>query len=68
MEKIEAPKRAQWTPVFSEEWIQAWRYPNREVKQGDVLTFDGVTYTIHELGRGGDCDANAIWLVQAGSR
>ena len=68
MEKIEAPKRAQWTPVFGEEWVEAWRYPNREIKHGDALTFDGVTYTIHDLGRGGHCDANAIWLARAGSR
>ena len=65
MRTIELPKRAQWTPVFGEEWVQAWRYPNRQIRHGESLTLDGVRYTIHDLGRGGDCDANAIWIAQA---
>jgi glyoxylase-like metal-dependent hydrolase (beta-lactamase superfamily II) len=63
MRQLEAPKRAQWTPVFGDEWVQQWRYPNRIVAHGESLRLDGVRYTVHDLGRGGDSDANAIWLA-----
>jgi glyoxylase-like metal-dependent hydrolase (beta-lactamase superfamily II) len=64
MRRLEAPKRAQWTPVFGAEWVQQWRYPNRIVADGEQLEVDGVRYTVHDLGAGGDSDSNAIWLAQ----
>ena len=64
MRAIEEPKRAQWTPVFKEEWIPKWTYPNRLVSDRDAVTFDGVTYRVLDMGAGGDCDANAMWMTE----
>jgi glyoxylase-like metal-dependent hydrolase (beta-lactamase superfamily II) len=64
MEKTEAAKYKQWKPVFKEEWIEAWTYPTQIVRDGEALTFDGITYRAHDFGPGGDCDANTIWIVE----
>ena len=68
MRAIEAPKRAQWGPVFKEEWIPKWTYPNRLISDQDALTFDGVTYRVKDMGAGGDCDANAVWPLDTSPR
>ena len=31
MRAIETPKRAQWGPIYGEEWVPRWMYPNRLV-------------------------------------
>ncbi len=64
MEQTEAAKHAQWGPVYQQEWIQTWTYPTQLVEDRETVTFDGVTYRVHDLGPGGDCDANAIWVVE----
>jgi glyoxylase-like metal-dependent hydrolase (beta-lactamase superfamily II) len=61
----EEPKRKQWTPIFKEEWISKWTYPNKIVNDGETLTFDGVSYRLIDLGPGGDSDANSIWILDA---
>jgi glyoxylase-like metal-dependent hydrolase (beta-lactamase superfamily II) len=61
----EEPKRKQWTPVFKEEWIGKWTYPNKIVNDGETLTFDGISYRLIDLGPGGDSDANSIWILDA---
>ena len=68
MEQTEQAKHAQWGPVYQEEWIRAWTYPNRLLKDRETITFDDITYRVYELGPGGDCDANAIWVVEAEPR
>ncbi len=65
MEQTEQAKHAQWGPVYQEEWIRTWTYPNRLLKDRETITFDGLTYRVYDLGPGGDCDANAIWVVEA---
>lgn len=64
MKRLERPKREQWTPVFGAEWVPQWRYPNRSVADGERLHIDGIDYTAHDLGKGGDSDANAIWIAR----
>ena len=66
MRETEAEKHAQWGPVFGDEWIPTWTYPNRFVEDRERLEFDGVTYRVHDLGPGGDSDANSIWIVENG--
>jgi glyoxylase-like metal-dependent hydrolase (beta-lactamase superfamily II) len=61
----EEPKRKQWTPVFKEEWIGKWTYPNKIVNDEETLTFDGISYRLIDLGPGGDSDANSIWILDA---
>ena len=64
MEQTEAAKHAQWGPVYQQEWIQTWTYPTQLVEDRETVVFDGVTYRVYDLGPGGDCDANAIWVVE----
>jgi glyoxylase-like metal-dependent hydrolase (beta-lactamase superfamily II) len=68
MRATEAAKHAQWGPVFKDEWIGQWTYPTHIVGDHEAVTFDGLTYRIHDLGPGGDCDANGIWVVEGPSR
>src|SRR5262249_55350276 len=56
MRALEEPKRKQWTPVYGAEWVQRWTYPNVVANSGQKLTFDGVTYSVLDLGPGGDSD------------
>jgi len=63
MRKLEEPKRQQWTPVFGAEWVQRWTYPNTVAASGQRLTFDGVTYSVLDLGPGGDSEANSVWFI-----
>ncbi|MGH2617652.1 MAG: MBL fold metallo-hydrolase, partial [Thermomicrobiales bacterium] len=37
MRATEAAKHAQWQAMFGEEWISRWTYPNRIVRDGDVI-------------------------------
>lgn len=64
MRVLEEPKRAQWGPVFKDEWIQKWTYPNHIVKDGATVVVDDVVFRVIETGAGGDCDANSIWIVE----
>ena len=68
MERTEQAKHAQWGPVYQGEWIRTWTYPNHLVEDREAITFDGVTYRVYDLGPGGDCDANALWVVETGSK
>ncbi len=68
MRAFEEPKRAQWGPVFGAEWVGAWTYPNWPVRNGEAVSFDGATFRVHDLGPGGDCDANSIWVLEGAPR
>jgi glyoxylase-like metal-dependent hydrolase (beta-lactamase superfamily II) len=65
MHRLEEPKRKQWTPVYGAEWVQKWTYPNTIVASGERLSFDGVTYSVLDIGPGGDSEANAVWFIDA---
>jgi glyoxylase-like metal-dependent hydrolase (beta-lactamase superfamily II) len=65
MRKLEEPKRKQWGPVYGAEWVQRWTYPNRVVGSGDEVTFDGVTYSVLDIGPGGDSEANSVWFMES---
>jgi len=64
MRITEEPKRIQWGPVYKDEWIQRWTFPNKLVKDRETIAFDGVTYRVYDIGAGGDSDANSIWVVE----
>jgi glyoxylase-like metal-dependent hydrolase (beta-lactamase superfamily II) len=68
MRATEAAKHAQWGPVFKDEWIDRWTYPTRLVQDREAVTLDGITYRIYDLGPGGDCDANGIWIMETAPR
>jgi glyoxylase-like metal-dependent hydrolase (beta-lactamase superfamily II) len=63
MKASEQAKHKQWSALFKEEWIPAWKYPNRIAAPGDRVTLAGLTFRVLDLGAGGDSDANSIWLL-----
>lgn len=68
MRKLEEPKRKQWTPIYGAEWVQRWTYPNTVAESGDQFTFDGVTFSVLDVGAGGDSEANSVWFVEGPKR
>jgi len=68
MRRLEEPKRKQWTPVYGAEWVQRWTYPDIILESGRTLAFDGVTYSVLDLGPGGDSDANSVWFIESPRR
>ena len=65
MRRLEEPKRKQWTPVYGAEWVQRWTYPNVVATTGQRFTFDGVVYSVLDLGPGGDSEANSAWFIES---
>ena len=63
MQDTEEAKHKQWSPVFGNEWIPKWIYPNQMVKDGDTVKIAGLNFTVLDIGSGGDCDANSLWLL-----
>jgi glyoxylase-like metal-dependent hydrolase (beta-lactamase superfamily II) len=68
MRRLEEPKRNQWTPVYGSEWVQKWTYPNKIVDSGDRLNFGGVTFSVLDVGPGGDAEQNSVWFVETPQR
>jgi len=64
MRATEEPKRIQWSQVYKGEWIGSWTFPNKRVKDVETVAFDGITYRVHDIGPGGDSNANSIWVVE----
>ncbi len=64
MKASEQSKHQQWSGLFKDEWIPKWVYPNTIVAPGERVTLAGLTFTVVDLGAGGDCDANSIWLME----
>ena len=64
MEETEASKHQQWSALFGSEWIPKWVYPNQMVHDGETIAIAGINFTVLDLGSGGDCDANSIWLME----
>jgi glyoxylase-like metal-dependent hydrolase (beta-lactamase superfamily II) len=63
MKASEQAKHEQWSALFKDEWIPKWVYPNTVVEPGERVTLAGLTFTVIDLGAGGDSDANSIWLL-----
>lgn len=64
MEETEEAKHKQWSAMFGAEWIPRWVYPNQMVNDGDSVSIAGVKFTVLDIGSGGDCDANSLWLME----
>ena len=64
MEETEETKHQQWSAMFGSEWIPKWIYPNQMVKDGETISIAGINFTVLDLGSGGDCDANSLWLME----
>lgn len=64
MAASEQVKHRQWSELFKEEWIPKWVYPNRIVKDGETVKIASLTFTVVDIGAGGDSDANSIWFLE----
>ena len=64
MKATEQSKHQQWSAMFGDEWIPKWVYPNHIVNDRDTVTIGALSFTVVDLGAGGDCDANSIWLLE----
>ena len=64
MEDTEEAKHKQWSGLFGNEWIPKWVYPNELVKDGDTVKIAGLNFNVLDIGSGGDCDANSLWLLE----
>lgn len=63
MEDTEQLKHQQWSGMFGDEWVPKWVYPNEIVKNGEELNIAGLKFKVIDIGAGGDCDSNSIWLL-----
>lgn len=68
MKASEQAKHKQWSAMFRDEWIPKWVYPNTIVEPGERVTVAGLTFTVIDLGAGGDSDANSIWSLENDSQ
>jgi glyoxylase-like metal-dependent hydrolase (beta-lactamase superfamily II) len=50
IERIAAAKRAQWQPVYGDEWPDRHRVPDQRLSTGDVVELGGLRFTLHALG------------------
>ena len=64
----EQAKHAQWSGMFGDEWIPKWAYPTELVNNGDTVQIGKMKFTVLDIGAGGDCDANSIWLLEDENR
>jgi glyoxylase-like metal-dependent hydrolase (beta-lactamase superfamily II) len=62
IEQYDEAKEAQWTGVFGEEWPAVRTFPNQNVANGETLTFDGVGFTVTDLGAG-ESHADSYWVM-----
>jgi len=64
MQATEAAKHTQWSAAFGAEWIPKWTYPSQIVKDNDVIILGDTKLRVLDIGAGGDCDANSVWLME----
>ena len=61
----DAAKRAQWGPMFGDEWPASATFPNRIANDGETVVFDGLRFTARDLGPGESVSQTA-WLLEPG--
>jgi glyoxylase-like metal-dependent hydrolase (beta-lactamase superfamily II) len=59
---IDAPKRAYWKPIFKDEYPDSTAFPTQIAKDGETLTFDGVSFTARDVGQG-ESDSETVWVL-----
>ncbi|MFI1996209.1 MBL fold metallo-hydrolase [Actinoplanes sp. NPDC020271] len=48
--RIAEPKRAQWQPVYGDEWPDKHRVPDHRLSDGEVVDLAGLRFTLHTAG------------------
>jgi glyoxylase-like metal-dependent hydrolase (beta-lactamase superfamily II) len=49
-------------PMFGEEWPRERRFPNQTMSDGESISFDGIPFTLMDLGPG-ESPHDSVWLV-----
>ncbi len=49
-------------PMFGDEWPRERRFPNQTMSDGESISFDGVSFTLMDLGPG-ESPHDSVWLV-----
>ena len=49
-------------PMFGDDWPRERRFPNQTVTDGQTVTFDGIPFTMLDLGPG-ESPHDSVWLV-----
>jgi glyoxylase-like metal-dependent hydrolase (beta-lactamase superfamily II) len=49
-------------PMFGDEWPRERRFPNQTLRDGESISFDGVSFTVIDLGPG-ESPHDSVWLV-----
>jgi glyoxylase-like metal-dependent hydrolase (beta-lactamase superfamily II) len=62
IERDDAVKEAILRPMFGEEWPHARVFANQTVANGETLIFDGVEFTVRDLGPS-ESPHDSIWLL-----
>ncbi len=62
LEKIDGPKRAFWGPQLKDDYPAVTVFPTKTLTRGESITFEGVTFTVFDLGAG-ESDDEAVWVV-----
>jgi glyoxylase-like metal-dependent hydrolase (beta-lactamase superfamily II) len=60
--KSDSAKEKQWTPMFGDEWPKNRIFPNKTLANKGSVTFEGVTFTVNEVGVG-ESDADTYWVA-----
>ncbi|MEO5979794.1 MAG: MBL fold metallo-hydrolase [Chryseolinea sp.] len=68
MEDTEQAKHQQWSSIFGNEWIPKWIYPTEIVSDRSTVIIGGLKFNVIDIGSGGDCDANSVWLLEDETR
>jgi glyoxylase-like metal-dependent hydrolase (beta-lactamase superfamily II) len=58
----DASKERQWKPMFGDEWPVRRTFPTRIARDGETMMFDGLSFTVHDLGPG-ESHSDSIWIM-----
>ena len=62
--EIADAKRAQWSPVYGDEWPAETAYPNSLLADGVQVIVDDLTFTAHDMGPA-ESHADSYFILQA---
>lgn len=62
--RIAAAKRAQWQPVYGDEWPAQHRVPDRRLSGGEVVELAGLRFTLHTIGAA-ESDADSYLMLDS---
>lgn len=63
IEENDAAKEKIWTPMFGAEWPSKRLFPNKILADKASITFDGITYTVNDLGKG-ESHSDSYWTTK----